>query len=277
MKIRASIIVALMAASVGSVVAGDRPPAPIASIPQVGQDGWAVAQKREFGSATVNIMQIPAASFRPEYSSGKFSWTSVGYFGPDSDSGSGYLWAPLVLPTGVRVCWMNAYYSNTNPSANISFYLYRTTGGAGNTPGIALLASTASTASTSFGYASAAVEPDFQGNPGCHTINNDAHSNANGGQYFIEVFFQGNPDHSYSGLAFRGVDVWWQRQISPAPTTATFADVPTTHIFFQHVEALKASGITTGTSPTTFSPDATVTRGQMAAFLARALGLHWDH
>ena len=39
------------------------------------------------------------------------------------------------------------------------------------------------------------------------------------------------------------------------------------------INAIAAAGITGGTTPTTFAPDAVVTRGQMASFLARSLGL----
>jgi len=63
--------------------------------------------------------------------------------------------------------------------------------------------------------------------------------------------------------------------VSPAPPTATFNDVPTTHPFFQFIEALHASGITAGCSaaPPLYCPDNPVTRAQMAVFLAKALGL----
>jgi len=76
---------------------------------------------------------------------------------------------------------------------------------------------------------------------------------------------------------FGWVEVWWHRTISPPPATATFNDVPTTHQFFQFIEALHASGITGGCqeSPPLYCPDNPVTRGQMAVFLAKALGLHW--
>jgi S-layer homology domain len=64
-------------------------------------------------------------------------------------------------------------------------------------------------------------------------------------------------------------------QVSPAPGAATFGDVPTGHPFFQFVEALAASGITAGCGNGNFCPDAPLTRGQMAVFLSKALGLHW--
>ena len=69
----------------------------------------------------------------------------------------------------------------------------------------------------------------------------------------------------------------WEREVSPPPAVATFGDVPTTHPFFQFVEALSASGITAGcnVAPPLYCPDAALTRGQMAVFLSKALGLQW--
>jgi len=75
--------------------------------------------------------------------------------------------------------------------------------------------------------------------------------------------------------SFNSVRLKWKRQVSPSPATATFGDVPTTHLFFQYVEALAAAGITAGCGGGNYCPDAAVTRGQMAVFLAKALGLHW--
>jgi hypothetical protein len=73
----------------------------------------------------------------------------------------------------------------------------------------------------------------------------------------------------------RGMRVHYTLQVSPAPGTATFGDVPTSHIFFQYVEALVASGITAGCGGGNYCPDSPLTRGQMAVFLSKALGLHW--
>ena len=72
-----------------------------------------------------------------------------------------------------------------------------------------------------------------------------------------------------------GVLVGYYRQISPAPVSATFGDVPTNYIYFRAIEALAASGITGGCGAGNFCPTGNVTRGEMAAFLARALGLYW--
>lgn len=63
--------------------------------------------------------------------------------------------------------------------------------------------------------------------------------------------------------------------IAPPPTIATFADVPATHLYSQAVEEIYRRGITSGcgTSPMRFCPDAITTRGQIAVFIIRALGV----
>jgi hypothetical protein len=74
-----------------------------------------------------------------------------------------------------------------------------------------------------------------------------------------------------------GVYIGYKLQVSPAPANATFLDVPTTHPQFRFVEALFASGITAGCGGSNFCPDQPLTRGQMAVFLAAALGLHFPN
>ena len=65
------------------------------------------------------------------------------------------------------------------------------------------------------------------------------------------------------------------RRFRCAGDRRTFGDVPASHPFYQFIEALAASGITGGCGPGVYCPDAPLTRGQMAAFLSKALGLHW--
>ena len=81
--------------------------------------------------------------------------------------------------------------------------------------------------------------------------------------------------YSTQDLRLRGVIIGWNRQVSPAPVTATFNDVPTDHWAFQFIEALAASGITGGCGGGNYCPDNPITRGEMAVFLSAALGLHW--
>ena len=78
-------------------------------------------------------------------------------------------------------------------------------------------------------------------------------------------------------MRIKGMRVVYQLQVSPAPGTATFTDVPTNYWAFQYIEALAASGITAGCGGGNYCPETTVTRAQMAVFLAKALGLHWPN
>jgi hypothetical protein len=54
-------------------------------------------------------------------------------------------------------------------------------------------------------------------------------------------------------------------------TTLPFTDVPASNIFFCSIAAAYFSGLTAGTSATTYSPAANVPREQMAAFVTRTL------
>lgn len=91
----------------------------------------------------------------------------------------------------------------------------------------------------------------------------------------LDVEIASSPNLQFFGNARVG----WHRSVSPPPGEAHFGDVPTTHPFFQFVSALYFSGITSGcqASPPLYCPDSPVTRGQMAAFLAKALGLSWPN
>ena len=69
-------------------------------------------------------------------------------------------------------------------------------------------------------------------------------------------------------------EIYYNLQVSAAPATATFTDVPTGYWVFQYVEALAASGITSGCGGGNFCPEQAVKRSEMAVFLSKALGLH---
>ncbi len=72
-------------------------------------------------------------------------------------------------------------------------------------------------------------------------------------------------------------DQYRGEQVIPAPTSPAgsgtpFVDVPADSYYSDAVAWMLESGITTGTSSTTYSPNNTVTRAQMAAFQWRAAG-----
>ena len=59
---------------------------------------------------------------------------------------------------------------------------------------------------------------------------------------------------------------------SPTPTVAGFSDVHEDDYYADAVAWAKETGVTSGTSATTFSPDNTVTRAETVTFLWRAAG-----
>lgn len=91
-------------------------------------------------------------------------------------------------------------------------------------------------------------------------------------RYIIAV---GNTTNDAS-TAISQIIVGYMLQVSPAPSSATFADVQPGDFGFQFIEALAASGITGGCGGGNFCPNNNVTRAQMAVFLAKALGLQWQ-
>lgn len=64
----------------------------------------------------------------------------------------------------------------------------------------------------------------------------------------------------------------WKLAGAPATNPNNFTDVPANADYAQAVAWAVEQGITSGTSATTFSPDATCTRGQIVTFLYRTMG-----
>lgn len=109
--------------------------------------------------------------------------------------------------------------------------------------------------------------------PGCRTITQDLTSSnliVQNHDYRFILYFSPS-----AAVEFVGAVIGYRLQVSPAPLTATFGDVPTSDFAFQYVEALVASGVTGGCGGGNYCPDSFVTRRQMAIFIAKALGLQW--
>jgi hypothetical protein len=169
-------------------------------------------------------------------------------------------WAPVFLPSGALVTSIELEACDYTATGLIYFGMARGTSPSGTA------------ANVSFGSTGVAETP------GCSffpqnlyapiTVDNDNND------YWLFVAWSG--DYSSSSKV-KAIRVFYNLQISPAPGIATFNDVPTTHPLFQYIEALAASGITTGYDDDTFRPSQYITRGQMAVFMSRALGLHWPN
>ena len=168
--------------------------------------------------------------------------------------------APLHLPAGALVTSMSILYDNQF-AGDMTVSWYRYFQGLGQADRTRVATWTSPGASSGWEWSTLNIEPDVT----------FAHTGPNPGAVYnhtLEVEFK-------ERILVRGVIVQWRRQVSPGPATATFGDVPTSHAQFRFVEALAASGITGGCGGGDFCPNNPVTRGQMAVFLATALGLHY--
>lgn len=217
----------------------------------------------DFGTDCCQILQIPAAAFSTVDGAVAAGESSLGYLYPSSFGGTFDFWAPVLLPTGARIVFLDLYYYDTSSGLDFVVDLQALSGGSAlsGPPGSSTVASVSSSGSSGYGYA--ATQLDYR-------VNNSVHLH-NGAQLILRTNF-GFPDGSQR---FKGVDLWWRRDVSPAPGTATFPDVPTSDFGFQYVEALADSGITGGCGGGNYCPDDPVTRRQMAIFISKALGLHW--
>lgn len=215
--------------------------------------------RKNFGTADRIPKWVPAPAFIPRNSTTEWDYAGNGYISRDGGIGSQF-WAPVDLPHGSELATFRVFYYD-NSASDITVWLTYYEG---------------DTAPTNFDVDNFTSS----GTPGFasdfinlfHTINNYPN-----GDLTLErnyTIIASLPDAS-NDLRLKGVRLWWERQSSPAPATATFSDVGTGHIFFKPIEALADAGITGGCGGGNFCPNNTVTRGQMAAFLSRALGLHW--
>ena len=168
--------------------------------------------------------------------------------------------APVLLPAGALVTALELEACDTSGAKSAQAQLIR----------LVAAASTAISLATS--SSGVAATPDCArfftplGIP--ETIDNFTNT------YVVQI----DADGTDNTVRFQAVRIYYRLQVSPAPSVATFNDVSTGHPFFQWIEALAASGITRGCSlsPPLFCPNDPVTRGEIAVFLSRALGLQFS-
>ena len=214
---------------------------------------------------------VSAAEFRPrssnttiEYDAGDRGYVHAG------GSGDNTLWAPLDIPDGAKLTEMRVFFWDSHAAKNIEVKVtYYQDDDVPTTTDLYTVTSSGSSSA----YRSQALTLS-------HTVDNYPTGVAPDQErlYVINVDMGINNNN----IRLKGVRFWWQRQVSPAPANASFCDVPTNHTFFKEIEALYDAGVTSGCSDPcgvppfrNFCPNDNLSRGQMAAFLSRALGLHW--
>jgi S-layer homology domain len=206
---------------------------------------------KEFGVQDDTITVVSATSFAPQKSLIGTAYSPT--FGLSCDPNNDmHYYAALDLPAGavIDTIGLNSL-TDTDGILGLALWLRNADGA------LVLLAS--------FSVPAHGWGTDYDG-PLDITVSN--HEN---NELVIDVENAASPTLEF----FSWVEVWWHRTVSPPPGSPTFNDVPVSDPAFQYIEALAASGVTSGCGGGNYCPDAALTRRQMAVFLSKALGLHW--
>ena len=215
-----------------------------------------------WGTASYSVRTIHGTSFRPIQSDTTYSQNAVTTHLFRTGGQLYFDYALSDLPAGALLTGIELEYCDTNPAASVNADVHsRSAAGVNDIVGPTLDSGDA--AIPGCGFLGSVFNLELTG----EVVDNYDKS------YWVRVTLEGTDDSTSLGA----VRVYYRLQVSPAPPTATFNDVPTTHPFFQFVEALSRSGITAGCGSGNFCPDAPLTRKQMAAFLSIALGLHFSY
>ncbi len=221
-----------------------------------------------FGTQDLEADLISFLSFFPVIST---SYSTSHSSGTRWETEATDLAAPVVLPDGARLESFSVYYYDANPGVsadlNFSFCRHWRHADTGANPESDCVATFIASGAPGYAVGELPVPAEFQNFLRRADVDDDG--TVDSVDYSVYVF-------TYPDTAIASVRVNWRRQVSPAPAAATFNDVPAGHPQFQFIEALAASGITAGCGGGNYCPDAGLTRGQMAVFLAKALGLHWS-
>jgi hypothetical protein len=204
------------------------------------------------------FVNVTSAEFVPTHSSVAYDTQGRGLF---STTGVGTFVASPRLPKGALLRSVELDYCDMDPANDVQLAFVHCMWNGSNCVTLQI------------------VDSGNGPGPGCSYLIQDLQSlNHTVDTYSRRYFLDVSTHSGTSNTRLLGVYVYYYLQVSPAPASATFLDVPTTHPFFRFIEALAISGITGGCTPPpspNFCPDNPVTRGQMAVFLAAALGLHF--
>ena len=211
------------------------------------------------------IYNIAGVEFDPQHDSqyGHFSNGAIHEWGSSSAK---WFHASFHLPEGALLWGTTPFYYDSSLTENVKIQIYQCAGAAADGCTQLDVRETTGNSGWQAGYNDLDV--------GHHTIDNWDNAAGNFSHYRVYLTLSGSTSNDFT-LRMKGVTLWYVLQLSPAPLVATFGDVPTGAFGFQHVEALAASGITAGCGGGNFCPNSTLTRVEMAIFLAKALGLHY--
>ena len=230
--------------------------------------GGQTLQPQTYGTSSVSYIEVPAPAFN-SYDPNFPVTQSLGSFARYTPGCGGCLEAPLHLPSGAKIVSLELDAVDADAFDAVYGRLVTCNRWASNC--VAHPAAAAGPADCQIAgwvcsgeaFADGPTVQTADLTPDGIVVDNTQSS----------YFLVGWADASTAALG--GMIVGYVLQVSPAPATATFNDVPTTDPGFQYIEALVASGITAGCGGGNYCPDAPLTRRQMAVFLAKGLGLQW--
>jgi hypothetical protein len=207
----------------------------------------------DFGPTNLTHVRVTAFEFVPMNSASAGDWYSGDGF-TRYPSLAGSLWAAAIhLPGGALLKRFELDYCDTSSGSHLGMFLFECNNQGQNCVPVAQAQSSAN---------------------GCNFVADDT-LNYRIDNYHHLYALQAGFGEVDGSVQLASVILSYQLDVSPAPGTPTFGDVPPSDPAFQYIEALVASGITAGCSGGNYCPDAPLTRRQMAVFLAKALGLQW--
>ncbi len=226
-----------------------------------------------FGTSFVSYYMIPANEFMPFSSSETYTTDNFGAGPRYPTANAKDLVAAVHLPTGAVLTSLELDFDDTSATEKTFGSLYVCNyhaqactqhPSAGGGPADCLLGGflCSGTAATFSSGASTSA-----------TLTPDAIKIDNFNNHYIAL---AEPSAFDGTEKVDGMIIGYKLTVSDPPGAADFADVPTTSPQFKFVEALFKAGITSGCGGGNFCPDQAVTRGQMAVFLASALGLQYN-
>ena len=212
----------------------------------------AQAAHPEWGVSSSSAEVINAWDMQPSDGGAQWSYNFAGY---RYLTAGGALFSGVHVPQGAKITAMVVDGCDASSDGGLTFTLLRGTSGEPVTL--------------------ATIDTGAAAAPGCSLFAVDLPTPETADYNQYRYWIQGANQTGDGETVIGAVRIVYELQVSPAPGTATFDDVPTSDPGFQYVEALVASGVTAGCGSGNFCPDAPLTRRQMAVFLAKALGLHW--
>ncbi len=226
------------------------------------EDGLPQLRAKTYGISQDSIYHVPVTEFAPRDSATSYAdylFPNTLARSPGNCIGQCFAAVPR-LPNGALLTGIEAYFCNTDPNPNdqLGVHLYKSWYDGTNMTEMGTGVYSASSNGCGEFEIADLTSLDYQVN-----------------YYDNQLVLIAEIDAVNGTQALAGVNLFYRLEVSPAPPAATFNDVPTTDPGFQYIEALVASGITAGCGNGNYCPDATLTRRQMAVFLAKALGLQW--